>query len=202
MNYQEPTAEYFTNLSTDTGLTVERLKALHRLYYSSKATYKGVNALYNAAKEENVDATQSECKKFLASQPVYSLYRPARRKVEENRIRIETVGTLQIDLFDVQEYKKDNDGIRYLLCGLDSFSRYLFVWPQQDKTPESVIKGLEAIMSTGYKIDVLYCDKDGGFYNKKMDLWRKKHHIPIYSVQTKVKGECQIYEKPMACVIF
>jgi hypothetical protein len=199
-SYTAPKNAYFANLARDTGLPAPKLKALHKLYFHSKAAYKGVQAVYREAREQGLNATQAECKLFLSSQPVYSLYQPARKRVSENKIKVEsigkrvrvlklrylfTAGTLQIDLMDVHQYAEDNAEYNFLLCALDSFSRYLFVHPQRNKTQKASIKGLEKILATVYKIDTIYCDKESGFHGGTMTAWRKRHEIGMYSVLSK-----------------
>ena len=93
--YERPAVSYFNNLSEDTGLGVQKLVKLHKLYYDyndSPAAFKGIGALFRESKARNLGVTKAECVTFLKSQPTYTLYRPARRRVEVNRIRIETVG--------------------------------------------------------------------------------------------------------------
>ena len=111
-------------------------------------------------------------------------------------------GTLQIDLFDLHTHAKYNDGYKFVLCAMDSFSRFVWLWPQTSKRPEEVIAGLEQIMATGYTIDVIYCDKDGGFYNKKMDKWREANNIHMYSVQTKTKAaQVERFQKDLRLLV-
>ena len=39
-----------------------------------------------------------------------------------------------MDLIDVQQLAPFNDGIKYLLAVIDTFTRYAFVWGLTDKT--------------------------------------------------------------------
>ena len=44
----------------------------------------------------------------------------------------------QIDLIDIQQLRQENDGNRYLLAAIDTFTRFAFVRPVIDKTGKNV----------------------------------------------------------------
>ena len=50
---------------------------------------------------------------------------------------------IQIDLLDYQKYSKSNNGNKYILIGVDIFSRMAFAEPIKDKSPQNVLSGFQ-----------------------------------------------------------
>ena len=50
-----------------------------------------------------------------------------------------------VDLADMQSLSKRNEGIKYLLCAIDLYSKYAFVIPSKDKKGISVTNGFNKI---------------------------------------------------------
>ena len=48
-----------------------------------------------------------------------------------------------VDLVDMQLVSKCNKGIKYLLCAIDLFSKYLWVIPLKDKKGTSIVNGFQ-----------------------------------------------------------
>ena len=81
-----------------------------------------------------------------------------------------------VDLADMQSLSRKNEGIKYLLCTIDLYSKYAFVIPLKDKKGISVVnafnkiikqsnrraKGTSAQHVKPYKI---WVDQGGDFYN-------------------------------------
>ena len=44
-----------------------------------------------------------------------------------------------VDLADIQSLSKYNKGIKYLLCAIDLFSKYTWVFPIKDKKGISIV---------------------------------------------------------------
>ena len=44
-----------------------------------------------------------------------------------------------VDLADMQSLSKYNKGIKYLLCAIDLFSKYAWVFPLKDKKGASIV---------------------------------------------------------------
>ena len=51
-----------------------------------------------------------------------------------------------VDLADMQSLSKKNQGIKYLLCAINLYSKYAFVVPLKDKKGISVTNGFDKIM--------------------------------------------------------
>ena len=52
-----------------------------------------------------------------------------------------------LDLADMQSFSKYNKGIKYLLCGIDLFSKYAWVIPLKDKKGTSIVNAFQKIIT-------------------------------------------------------
>ena len=70
-----------------------------------------------------------------------------------------------VDLADMQLISKYNKGIRYLLCVIDSFSRYAWVIPLKNKKGESIVEGFKKILNdSNRKPNKIWVDHGTEFY--------------------------------------
>ena len=52
-----------------------------------------------------------------------------------------------VDLADMQSLSKKINGIKYLLCAIDLFSKYVFVFPLKDKKGPSITNAFDKIIN-------------------------------------------------------
>jgi len=88
------------------------------------------------------------------------------------------------DLVDMQAFAKDNDGVKYLLCVIDIFSKHGWIAPLKDKSGQSVAAAFEKIFIGGRKPEKLWVDKGKEFYNKDV----KSLGVEIYSTENEEKS--------------
>ena len=82
-------------------------------------------------------------------------------------------------------FAEDNDGVKYLLCVIDLFSRYCWVAPLKGKSGESVFGAFTKIFtSSGRKPEKLWVDKGTEFYNKRV----KSLGVELYSTKNEKKS--------------
>ena len=70
-----------------------------------------------------------------------------------------------VDLADMQSLSKYNKGIKYLLCAIDLFSKYVWVVPTKDKKGTSIVNAFQKIISEGRKPNKIWVDQGSEFYN-------------------------------------
>ena len=56
-----------------------------------------------------------------------------------------------VELVDMQSLSKYNKEIKYLLCGIDLFSIYVWIVPLKDKKGSSIVNAFQTIISEGKK---------------------------------------------------
>ena len=65
----------------------------------------------------------------------------------------------------MQSLSKYNIGIRYLLCAIDLFSKYVWVVPLKDKNGIAIVNAFQKIIWKGQKPNEIWVDQGGEFYN-------------------------------------
>ena len=66
----------------------------------------------------------------------------------------------------MQSLSKYNEGIKYLLCVIDLFSKYAWVIPMKDKKGTSIVNAFKKIISRRRKPNKIWVDQGSEFYNK------------------------------------
>ena len=70
-----------------------------------------------------------------------------------------------VDLADMQSLSKPKKGIKYLLCAMDLFSKYVWVVPLKDKRGITIVNAFQKIILKGRKPNEIWVDQAGEFYN-------------------------------------
>ena len=66
----------------------------------------------------------------------------------------------------MQSLSKYNKGIKYSLCAIDIFRKYVWAIPLKDKRGISIVNAFQKIISKGRKPNKIWVDQGGEFYNK------------------------------------
>ena len=91
----------------------------------------------------------------------------------------------------ISKYNKD---IRYLLCVIDSFSKYAFVVPLKDKKGPTIANAFQSILENSKrKLNKVWTDQGSGFYSTHLKKWLKDNSIEMYS--THIQGKSVVAEK-------
>ena len=93
-----------------------------------------------------------------------------------------------VDLADMQSLSKYNKGIKYLLCAIDLFSKYAWVFPLKDKRGVSVVNAFQKINSEGRKPNKIWVDQGDEFYNRLFKRFFKINNIQMYSTYNEEKS--------------
>jgi hypothetical protein len=113
------------------------------------------------------------------------LHKPVVRKFRKRKVIVYGIDEIWgADLVDMQAYAKENDGIRYLLCVIDVFSKYGWIVPMKDKSGKSTAEAFERIFINGRKPLKLWVDKGKEFYNKDV----KSLGVELYSTENEEKS--------------
>ena len=118
------------------------------------------------------------------------LHAPVKRKFKRRRVVSYGVDDVwSCDLVEMQEWKKQNKGYRYMLNVIDVHSKYAWSVPLKDKTGKTVLGAFKQIVnSSGRKPDHIWVDEGKEFYNKDMDEWIKENNINRYSTHGEHKS--------------
>ena len=68
-----------------------------------------------------------------------------------------------VDLAGMQSLSKYNKGIKYLLCAIDIFSKYAWVFPLKDKKGINIVNAFSKIILEGRKPNKIWLDQGSEF---------------------------------------
>ena len=109
---------------------------LYELYYNPKTGFTSARKLYLKL---NKEVPMSQIKEFLERQQVHQLHKDSRQIPTFSPIVVYSVNDQwQIDLIDLSKYSRWNTGFKYLLCGIDVFSRKSFVVAMKKKSDTTI----------------------------------------------------------------
>ena len=119
------------------------------------------------------------------------LHKPALKKFQ--RRKIETRGIDQIwalDLVDMpSDMTEDNDGYRYILVVVDSFSRFAFGVALQSKSARDTLNALKEIIEESKREPkMLHCDAGKEFVNNEMKKFMTLKGITMYHTYSENKS--------------
>lgn len=123
-------------------------------------------------------------------QIVEEIHRNARKNFERRKFSMRGIAdTLQADLIEMQTFKRNNKGYRYILIAIDVFSKRAYAEPLKDKTGKSTTEAMEKIfIKVGKRIRILMTDDGKEFFNGKMKQLLTKYDINHYSTYSVKKA--------------
>lgn len=78
---------------------------------------------------------------------VHELFKPARKNFKRRKVILKSINDLlQLDLMDMQQIAKDNDSYRYVLVGINCFSKKGFAIPIKNKKAVTVAEATEKLL--------------------------------------------------------
>ena len=94
----------------------------------------------------------------------------------------------------MQLISKFNKGFKFLLCVIDIYTKYPWVVPLKDKKGVSIVNAFQSILKkSNRKLNKIWVDKGGEFYNRSMKSWLEKNDIEMYSTHN--EGESVVAER-------
>ena len=118
------------------------------------------------------------------------LHKPVIKKFNKRKVYSQFKDNIWgIDLADMQPLSKKSNGIKYLLCAIDLFSKYAFVVPLKDKTGTSITNAFNKIIKqSNRKPNKIWIDQGGEFYNHVFKKWLSDNDIIMYSTYNEGKS--------------
>ena len=118
------------------------------------------------------------------------LHKPIIRKFKKRRLHSIFKDNIRgADLADMQVISKYNKGVRFLLCVIDIFSRYAWVVSLKNKKGASIVDAFQSIIKqSNRKLNKIWVDKGGEFYNNYFKKWLQDNDIVMYSTHNEGKS--------------
>lgn len=162
----------------------EKTQYLETYYYTIRnpAAFTTPEKLYQALKS-NKDFKFSKhfISKWLRKQDAYTLQRQIRRPLKIPNIRVTGINAQwSMDLMDVQNLSKENDGIRFLLILIDTLSKYLRIVVLKQKSARDVLNAIKQVFESGVKCQTLRSDRGGEFKNRQLLNYLKNEGVRIF----------------------
>ena len=137
---------------------------LKKIYYDPKhpASFAGPQKIYKVIKDEGkFNIGMYKIRKFLHNQESYGLHKPVRRRFKRNHVVSAGKDDLWMaDLIDMVKYKDWNDGYRFIMLVIDTFSKYVWLRPLKQKSGHDVAEAFKNIFhSYGKSPKKLITDK-------------------------------------------
>ena len=140
--------------------------------------------LVNAKVNFGLGAPIKKKLKLLMSLPRNSI-KPVTRKFQRRRVNVNAIDEIwAADLIDMQEFSKDNNGIKYLLTVIDVFSKFVWIVPLKRKTGQKVANAFSRILKE-WRPSEMWVDRGCEFYNKDV---RKQKQFELYSTENEEKS--------------
>lgn len=130
--------------------------------------------------------THNEIKNFLATKDVYTLFKQYKKLKRNPTYSHFKLHQLQLDLIDVSRLAPhQNQGVKYLLTAIDSFSRKAYVYPIKNKQGETVLTAFKKFLKqTKKRPYCVYSDKGKEFDNKIWNGFLDQQKIKRYYAYT------------------
>ena len=155
---------------------------------SFSGSFLGVHSFYKALKAENPSVKKKDVENFLKTSDVYTLHKPINKPKQYRRVYTKGINYMyQIDLVDMSKYSRENNGFKFLITMIDSFSKYAWVIPIKNKEGVNVYKGLKAILLVN-RPQKIQMDRGSEFYNKTFLNMLTVFGIKWYSTNSEIKA--------------
>ena len=183
---------FFSSLFILKLLEYLRVMDLKQLYNDPKfpASFAGQERFYRAQAKhlKNRSASKSSVKKKLQSIDSYSLHKPTRKPKLYRRIFTKGIGyLLQCDLIDMTNLHKDNDGYKWIITIIDTFSKKAWAFKMKKKSAQSIVEVMKPFLRDNTPQKMQF-DQGTEFYNRPFLELLKKHKIKHYSVYSEQKA--------------
>lgn len=170
----------------------DRKEVLYDIYsdLSNAGAYGGAKRLYDEAKRLGHKVTHREVKEFLDNHVAYTLHKPARRKFPRNKTNVFwTDDVWQMDLVELRGLAKYNNGMKYILVGVDVFSKYAFAKAMPDKSGPTVLRAFKEVLKVaGRKPSKIHTDMGKEFIQKPFQRFLRSQGIKFFTTFSETKA--------------
>lgn len=160
-------------------------KLLNDIFYSPEKGFKNVNELYKDAKKINNSLSFFDVLNWYNSQEVNQSYKQKTDKKQFASIICPFgIGCIQADLADFSKFKKQNNGVTFLLNCVDIYSRYAWSFPLKNKKSSTVAKALENVfinINEYYPMKISITVDGGSEFKREVNKLLDKYGVIKYT---------------------
>lgn len=176
---------------------MERDQLLEQIYKNPQkvGSYGGVWSLYTEARKQDPKIKLTDVSKWLQKQDTYTLHKQAYKTFKRNKIYVGGIDhQWEMDLVDMQQHVALNNGYRYMLTCIDSFSKFAWVVPLKDKSAISIRNAFINILDKNRVPYRVRTDKGREFVNNVFNKLLKDRGIEFFTSQND-DIKCAIVER-------
>ena len=176
--------------SSARALNSAQLKLLEKLYTQpqEEASFTSSEKLWQAVIKHDSSIERSQVEEYLKKLRGYYLHAPAKKKFKRRKITVATLNEiLGIDLADFVKYKEENNNLRYMLLGVDLFSRKAYAQMMENKTCAATIKAFKQMFGKKIPYRSVFSDMGGEFNCKEFKDFLKDKGLKIYFAKNYTK---------------
>jgi len=158
------------------------LKDIYYNYGEEGALNNSPQVLLRLGREHLPQLTLQEVKDFLTRQPSYTVHRRlARRNFPRHRIPVQAPRLrADADLIELGDLAQWNDGYKYALNVMDSFTKYIWIKAQKSKDPKTTASSFRGMMeeeNPPLRCETLYTDAGMEFLGQPFQALLKEKDI-------------------------
>ena len=141
--------------------------------YYKKYNFPAATTFLKQLKNEEIKVTKKEVDDFIKSrtEQQQTTIKGEKKKDLGKLVAYSPLSLIQMDIFDLSKYFRDNKGYKYILCIIDVFTRKVWVYKMKNKDNKNVFESFQTFMKESnlkkYAPTILMSDNDSTFINDK-----------------------------------
>jgi hypothetical protein len=151
--------------------------------YYEQFNFPASSTFVKQLKNEGIKITKKEIDDFLASrvEQQQTTIQPNRKKLLGKIVAYRPLSLIQMDIFDMQNFARTNEGYKYILCIIDVFTRKVWTYKMKLKDSDNVQKSFkDFLQKSGIQSNtpsILMSDNDSTFTNESFQLILRENKI-------------------------
>ena len=151
--------------------------------YYKKYNFPASSTFIKQLKNEGIKTTKQEIDKFIGNrvEQQKTIIKNERKKTLGKIVAYRPLSLIQMDIYVMAKYVKDNKGYKYILCMIDVFTRKVWAYKMKKKDNKNVQDSFKKFLSDSnikeYTPTILMSDNDSTFINKSFQEILEKNQI-------------------------
>lgn len=173
---------------------------LNKYYYDPETGYQSAIKLFRKVKKYGL--TIKEIKDYISNQNIDE--RTSTQKKTVNRELPSYSEIMHIDLVDLTDYKKQNEGNGWLMNCINSFTRVAYSYPLKTKSDKETSKALSQLIQDSPAFTTIMTD-DGNEWLGMFGKLIKEHnikHIKTAPYSPQSNGKVERFNKTIKTILF
>ena len=171
---------------------------IRREFYDPSVGMISAKNLYKKLKPNNPKITLKMITEFIKNQATHQIHAPKKIPLNEyHQIKAPTLGEFQLDILDLSNYSRHNNGFRYILVVVDIYSRYSFVRSLKTKAGSVVLEAMKSIEKeiTKHKVKIYSFVMDQGSEFNNNAFNQHYPNVKMYRKNPEIHNSTGIVER-------